>query len=504
MIKKISELVRESGGLVYMAEGEYGDISVSSVEYDSRRVTGGSLFVAVEGFEDDGHRFIKDALEKGCQAVLVSGERVREFMEIAGSGVALLASNNTRKALSFLSAAFYRNPSASLHVTGVTGTNGKTSITYIIESIYSTLGIRCGVIGTVNYRWGGKVIPAPNTTPESKEIHELLRRMLDEGVTHVVMEVSSHALELNRTDDIEFDTVIFTNLTVDHLDFHKSIESYFQTKRRIFELLSRSVKPARAAVINMDDDYVRRIHTEREIYPYEMITFGIDHDALLRADSSSIEDRITGVSYRAIFRGRPVSVSLKLAGRFQVYNSMAALAAAVSAGIAVKDALRGMSVIESVPGRLQVADAGLGFYAVVDYAHTGDALINLLQSVNSMPHNRIITVFGCGGDRDRSKRPVMGRAAVENSDIAIVTSDNPRTEDPDAIIKDVLAGMSGDKFIVEPDREKAIALAVGMAGDGDIIVLAGKGHEDYQITGKTKRHFDDREMALKYMQERKG
>lgn len=182
---------------------------------------------------------------------------------------------------------------------------------------------------------------------------------------------------------------------------------------------------------------------------------------------------------------------------------MAALAAAVSAGITVEDALRGMSAIEGVPGRLQVADAGLGFYAVVDYAHTADALINLLQSVNGMPHNRVITVFGCGGDRDRSKRPVMGRVAVENSDIAIVTSDNPRTEDPDAIIKDVLAGMSGDKFIVEPDREKAIALAVGMAGDGDIIVLAGKGHEDYQIIGKTKRHFDDREMALKYMQERK-
>ena len=504
MIKKVSELVKESGGLVCLAEGACGDISVSSVEYDSRKVTEGSLFIAVEGFESDGHMYIQSAVDKGCRVILVSGGRISECREQADSGITLLVSNNTRKALSVLSASFYGNPSRSLHVTGVTGTNGKTSITYIMETIYGSRGIKCGVIGTVNYRWSGKVIPAPNTTPESKDIQELLRHMLDDGVTHVIMEVSSHALELNRADDIEFDTVIFTNLTGDHLDFHGNIESYFQAKRKIFALLALSSKQKRTAVINMDDDYIRRIYAERRIYPYDMITFGIEHDAALKADKNSIEDKITGVSYRAAMNGSTLDISLKLAGRFQVYNSMAALGAAVAAGISMEDAVSGMSLIEGVPGRLQVVDAGLGFYAVVDYAHTGDAILNLLQSVNEMPHNRIITVFGCGGDRDRTKRPVMGGIAVQNSDIAIVTSDNPRTEQPDAIIKDILEGIDGKSYKVEPDREKAIALAVSLAEKGDIIVLAGKGHEDYQIIGKTKRHFDDREMALKYMSGRKN
>lgn len=504
MVKKVSDLVKESGGLVYLAEGCCTDAQVSSVEYDSRMVTAGCLFVAVEGFESDGHAYVRAAVDKGCVAVLVSGGKVNDFLDLTARGIAVIVGHNTRRALSVLSASFYGNPSRSLHMTGVTGTNGKTSITYIMETIYASQGIRSGVIGTVNYRWAGKVIPAPNTTPESKEIQELLRQMLDDGITHVIMEVSSHALELNRADDIEFDTVIFTNLTGDHLDFHRNIENYFQAKRKIFALLSSSGKQKRTAVINADDDYCRRIYAERDIYPYGIVTFGVEHDAAMKVDKQSIEDKITGIRYRAAVDGRVLDIALKLAGRFQVCNSMAALAAAAAAGIPVDDAVKGMSMIEGVPGRLQVVDAGLGFYAVVDYAHTGDAILNLLQSVNEMPHNRIITVFGCGGDRDRSKRPVMGSIAVRNSDIAIVTSDNPRTEDPDAIIKDVLAGMTGENFRVEPDREKAIALAVGLADDGDIIVLAGKGHEDYQIIGKTKRHFDDREMALKYMSARKS
>lgn len=500
---KISEIVKGSEGIVKFAGSVPPDFSVSSVEYDSRRVTGDSLFVAVEGYESDGHMFINAAVSNGCKAVLLSSSRVGEFSALADKGIALLVSGDTRRALSVVSAVFYRNPSHSLHVTGVTGTNGKTSITYILETIYSSRGISCGVIGTVNYRWAGKTVPAPNTTPESKDIQELLRQMLDDGVTHVVMEVSSHALELNRADDVEFDTVIFTNLTGDHLDFHKNIENYFLAKRRIFSLLLQSCKHKRTAVVNMDDEYSRRIYAEREIYPYGMITFGIDHDAVLKAEKDSIEDKITGIRYRAAMNGSVKDVSLRLAGRFQVYNSMAALGAAVAAGIPLDDAVRGMSMIDGVPGRLQVVDAGLGFYAVVDYAHTGDALLNLLQSVNEMPHNRIVTVFGCGGDRDKTKRPVMGRIAVQNSDIAIVTSDNPRTEDPDAIIKDVIGGMAGTEYRSEPDREKAIALAVSLAEKGDIIVLAGKGHEDYQIIGKTKRHFDDREVVLKYMSERK-
>ena len=286
--------------------------------------------------------------------------------------------------------------------------------------------------------------------------------------------------------------------------FQKNIESYFLAKRRLFGLLSWSGKSRRTAVVNIDDEYSRRIYAEREIYPYEMMTFGTDPHSALRIEKESILDRITGIRYRAVIKGEESEVELKLAGRFQVYNSMAAIGAAISAGIKPDDAIRGLASIEGVPGRLQVVDAGLGFYAVVDYAHTADALLNLLQSVNEMPHNRIITVFGCGGDRDRTKRPVMGRIAVSNSDIAIVTSDNPRTEEPGEIINDILAGIAGERHRVEPDREIAISLAVGLAEAGDIIVIAGKGHEDYQIIGKTKRHFDDREIAFKYMSERKG
>ncbi len=499
---KISELVKGTDGIVAFADKCSVDIPVSAIEYDSRKVTGGSLFVAVEGYESDGHLFINAAADKGCRAILVARSRAGEFMELEERGITLLVAQNTRRALSVLTSVFYARPSRSLHMTGVTGTNGKTSITYILEAIYASRGITCGVIGTVNYRWAGKVVPAPNTTPESKDIQELLRTMLDDGVTHVVMEVSSHALELNRADDVEFDTVIFTNLTGDHLDFHRNIESYFLAKKKLFSLLSWSGKHKRIAVVNIDDQYSRRIYAERDIYPYDMLTFGIEHDAVLRAAGESIEDRITGIKYRAAMNGSMFDVALKLAGRFQVYNSMAAFGAAVAAGISPDDAVKGMSMIEGVPGRLQVVDAGLGFYAVVDYAHTGDALLNLLQSVNEMPHNRIITVFGCGGDRDRTKRPVMGGIAVQNSDIAIVTSDNPRTEEPDAIIKDILEGIQGSSHMVEPDREKAIELAVRLAQKGDIVVLAGKGHEDYQIVGKTKHHFDDREMVLKYMSER--
>jgi len=294
-MKKINEIVKGASGCVECVANCAIDYPITSVEYDSRKAAPGSLFVAVEGFESDGHRFINGAVERGCRAVLLSSSRLDEFSGLASQGVTLLVSQNTRRALSAVSSVFCGNPSASLHVTGVTGTNGKTSITYILETIYKSLGISCGVIGTVNYRWGGNVIPAPNTTPESADIQALMARMRDDGVTHVVMEVSSHALELNRVDDIEFDTVIFTNLTGDHLDFHKNIESYFLAKRRLFGLLSWSGKSRRTAVVNIDDEYSRRIYAEREIYPYEMMTFGTDPHSALRIEKESILDRITGI-----------------------------------------------------------------------------------------------------------------------------------------------------------------------------------------------------------------
>jgi len=498
---KISDIINNSSAFVNSVGG-FNDAEIISIEYDSRKGSEGSIFVAVEGFESDGHAFVESAVDNGCRAVLVSASRSDGFTHLADRGVVVLVSENTRRALSAVSSAFYGNPSGKLHVTGITGTNGKTSITYLLESVYASNGYSCGVMGTINYRWGGKVLPAPNTTPESKDIQELLKMMLDDGVTHVIMEVSSHALELNRTDDVEFDSAVFTNLTGDHLDFHKTIDAYFNAKRKLFDILEKSPKKNRTAVVNIDDEFGRKIFSEKGRYSFTMKSFGTSGDADFKAINNSIDDRITGVRYRLSCDNSSYNVSLKLAGRFQVYNSLAAFGSAYFSGINREAVIRGLTLLSSVPGRLQVVESKLGFYAVVDYAHTGDALLKLLQSVNEMPHTKIITVFGCGGDRDKTKRPVMGKIAVDNSGIAIVTSDNPRTEDPGQIIKDVTAGMGNGEYIVEPDREKAIEIAVGKASSGDIVVIAGKGHEDYQIIGKTKRHFDDSEMALKYMRER--
>ena len=498
---KISEIINNSKALV-KSVGGFTDAEIISIEYDSRKGTEGSLFAAVEGFESDGHSFVESAVNNGCRCILVSQSRLNEFSHLADRGVAILVSDNTRRALSAVSSAFYGNPSGKLHVTGITGTNGKTSITYLLESVYEAAGYSCGVIGTVNYRWCGKTLPAPNTTPESRDIQELLNTMLDDGVTHVIMEVSSHALELNRVDDIEFDNAVFTNLTGDHLDFHKTLEAYFGAKRKLLTLLDKSPKKNRTAVVNIDDEYGRKIYKEKGKYSYSIKSFGTEGDADFRAINNSIDNRITGVRYRLACENTSFNVELKLAGRFQVYNSLAAFASVYNSGINRESVIRGLIKLPSVPGRLQVVESKLGFYAVVDYAHTGDALLKLLQSVNEMPHGKVIAVFGCGGDRDKTKRPIMGKIAFDNSDIAIVTSDNPRTEEPEQIIKDVTAGMGVGDYIIEQDREKAIALAVQKALAGDIVVLAGKGHEDYQIIGKTKRHFDDREMVLKYMNER--
>jgi UDP-N-acetylmuramoyl-L-alanyl-D-glutamate--2,6-diaminopimelate ligase len=498
---KISEIINNSKALI-KSLGGFNDAEIISIEYDSRKGRSGSLFAAVEGFESDGHAFIESAVNNGCRCILINESRSGEFAHLADRGVAVLVAENTRRALSAVSSAFYGNPSGKLHVTGITGTNGKTSITYLLESVYAANGYSSGVIGTVNYRWKGKTLPAPNTTPESKDIQQMLKMMLDDGVTHVIMEISSHALELNRADDIELDSAVFTNLTGDHLDFHKTIDAYFNAKRKLFDLLEKSPKKNRSAVVNTDDEFGRKIFSEKGKYTFPMKSFGTAGDADFKAVSSSIDNRITGVRYRLDCDGSTYNVSLKLAGRFQVYNSLAAFASACLFGIKRETVISGMSLLASVPGRLQVVESKLGFYAVVDYAHTGDALLKLLQSVNEMPHGKVIAVFGCGGDRDKTKRPVMGKIASGSSDITIVTSDNPRTEDPEMIIKDITAGMGGEDYIVEPDREKAIALAVEKASAGDIVVLAGKGHEDYQIIGKTKRHFDDREMVQKYMSER--
>jgi len=494
---KVEELIDKSKGFIVCPDDSFLSAEVTGVEYDSRKVEKGSLFVAVKGYESDGHDYVKSALEKGAAAVLVSEERVSEF---SGIDAVLLASADSRRALSMSASLFFHDPSSKMHITGVTGTNGKTSFTYLLESIYEANGIKCGVMGTVNYRWPGFEMEAPNTTPESRDIQEMLRKMSDAGVTYVVMEVSSHALELCRVADVKFDTAVFTNLTGEHLDFHGEMDSYFAAKNKLFGLLAEAGKGK--AVINCDDDYSRRIIESLKGSGVEVLTYGLESDSDIHAAPESVENLITGLNYNVKYNENNYDVSLSVAGRFQLYNSLGAFGAALAAGMKPEDAIRGLESLVNVPGRLEVIDSSHGFFAVVDYAHTSDALLKLLQSVKEMEHNKIITLFGCGGDRDRTKRPQMGKIAVEYSDFTIVSSDNPRTENPDAIIEDILKGIVGDSFAVEPDREKAIERAVSMAEKNDIIVIAGKGHEDYQIIGREKIHFDDREIAEKYISAR--
>jgi UDP-N-acetylmuramoyl-L-alanyl-D-glutamate--2,6-diaminopimelate ligase len=315
------------------------------------------------------------------------------------------------------------------------------------------------------------------------------------------MEVSSHALELRRADDIDFDAAVFTNLTRDHLDFHHDFESYFNAKKRIFQLLEKSFKKGRCGIVNVDDSYGRELYLIRNHYSYPVISFGIDVEADYMPDRDSISNTIRGLSFSLARPDAGIDVKLNLMGTFQLYNSLAAMAVSHQLGVPYDEITVGLAGLETVPGRFDVLKTDRGFVVIVDYAHTVDALLKLLRSVNELEHNRVITVFGCGGDRDRTKRPLMGKVAEENSDLVIVTSDNPRTEDPARIISEIVSGLNGGNHEVIPDREEAIGRAIGAAAEGDIVVIAGKGHENYQILGTEKIHFDDKEVAARFLQE---
>jgi UDP-N-acetylmuramoyl-L-alanyl-D-glutamate--2,6-diaminopimelate ligase len=496
---KLSELIHFFQEKISIQSGS-ADTAVSSVEYDSRKVTPGSLFVAVKGLESDGHTFIEKAAAAGAAAIVVN----RGWN--GSSSVPVIEADNSREALSYLTAAFCGFPSNKISVVGITGTNGKTSTTYMLESIFRAAGLVPGVIGTVNYRWNSTVIEAPNTTPESADLQKIFARMVSESVNAVAMEVSSHGLSLGRADDISFDGAVFSNLTRDHLDYHKTFEDYFAAKKKLFALVEHGGKAKRFAAVNADDPYGQELLAEKGNFSYPFLGYGYDPLSSFHVDKGSVVNAIDGVSYSLTHDGKHSKVALPLAGMFHVYNSLSAFSAAYAMGIDTATILRGLSLCTNVPGRFDTVHSALGFSVVVDYAHTNDALEKLLSSVRGLSPRRIITVFGCGGDRDRTKRPLMGQAACALSDEVIITSDNPRTEEPMKIIDDILFGIGGykAKYTVEPDREKAIETAVSCAREGDIIVLAGKGHEDYQILGKTKHHFDDREMAKKYIARRES
>jgi len=489
-----------------------GDVKgeVSSITYDSRKCTPGSLFCAVSGTAQDGHDFIPDAINRGARFVLCERQ-----IEVPAH-ITVLQVANTREVMGKLGRIFYGDPASRLCLVGVTGTNGKTTVSYLMESIFRQAGFKTGILGTVNYRYGGHTFPAPNTTPESLDMHRILHEMVLSGVTHCVAEVSSHALALKRVDECDFDLGIFTNLSRDHLDFHRDMDDYFAAKKRLFvDLLPRSRKGREISmVVNGDDPWGRKLAEEA---PVKGWTFGLKGSDQVQVEEYSLS--LQGTRAEIFAPGVTLSIFSPLLGMFNLYNVLAAVAAAVALDIPPRQIVEGIGRVDRIPGRLERVSEAHEPYVFVDYAHTDDALQKVIAALLPFKRRRLITVFGCGGDRDRGKRPKMGKVAAEGSDLVIVTSDNPRTEDPVAIIREIETGISGDlmervepgmldnkarAYTVIPDRRWAIKKAIEMAKEGDIVLIAGKGHEDYQIIGQKKVWFDDRVVAREYLREKYG
>jgi UDP-N-acetylmuramoyl-L-alanyl-D-glutamate--2,6-diaminopimelate ligase len=486
------ELVR---GLNVRETSGSADATISDVTDDSRQVKPGTLFVAVKGERTDGHRFLKEAVTAGAAALLIEESWAEPTDVERGIPVGRIA--DTRRALGVLASRVHGNPSARLRLIGVTGTNGKTTITYLCKGLLEAAGRQVGLIGTVAYQIGSETIRASHTTPGAVEFQALLARMVEKKMHAAVMEVSSHALALDRTAGAEFDVAIYTNLTQDHLDFHKDMEEYFQAKLRLFTGLSEAgSKQGKRAIINIDDERASAI---RDVTRVPVWTYGIRHPADLRAEEIRLTD--TGTTFAAATPAGRFLVKSRLVGEHNVYNMLAAIGMGLHEGLNPEQIAEGLQEVGNVPGRFERVDAGQDFTVVVDYAHTEDALVRLLIAAAVIKRGRIITVFGCGGDRDRGKRPKMGRAAAERSDLVILTSDNPRSEDPNAIIREIEEGVQAvpefrrARYEVVADRRKAIETAIREAKPRDMVLIAGKGHEDYQIVGSTRLHFDDREVA---------
>jgi UDP-N-acetylmuramoyl-L-alanyl-D-glutamate--2,6-diaminopimelate ligase len=476
---RLGVLVRDVG--IRDAEGEM-DTEISGLALDSREISPGDAFVALRGERLDGRDFIGDAVENGAAAVIYEGEAPSD---LSVPSVSVL---DGRDALARMAGAFHGRPSEALLLVGVTGTNGKTTTTYLIRSIMRAAGYAVGLLSTIAYEFEVKVYPAPHTTPEAPAFQGLLREMLDAGCTHVVAEVSSHALAQKRVDHAGFQAAVFTNLTREHLDFHGSMGEYFSAKKRLFdELLSGP------AVINVDDHYGRELAAAVK---GSALTFGIHEEADLRA--SDVSDTPGGLAFRLHHGGRAYAVESGMLGKVNVYNILAATGVAFALDIGWEHAERGIRDFSGVEGRFQRVQMGQDFLCIVDYAHTEDALERLISNARGVTAGRVITVFGCGGDRDRSKRPAMGAVAAAGSDMVFITSDNPRGEDPVEIIKQIEAGLGGGergKCSVFPDRGEAIRMAVGAARATDTVLIAGKGHEDYQEIKSVRHGFSDMRAA---------
>jgi len=462
------------------------DREITSIAYDSRRVKKDGLFVALRGENTDGGAFVEQAISQGAVAV-VGGPAGQD------SRATMIAVEDSRAALADIAAAYFQHPSNHLKMAGVTGTNGKTTVTFLLKHILEKSVMRCGLLGTVRYEIGDRHLPATRTTPESLDVQELLFQIRSAGCNAAVMEVSSHALAQERVRGVEFDVAVFTNLTQDHLDYHKTMEAYFEAKSRLFTGLASQLRKKGKAVVNIDDGHGMRL-LEKMPKETAVSTYGMGVRADFRASAMKID--FHGTSYQLDVRGKSYLVRLPLIGRFNVYNSLAAIAAASALGVEIRAAVKALATAPHVPGRLEAVSVKRQFRVFVDYAHTDDALLNVINTVRELSPNRLIVVFGCGGNRDRAKRPLMGAVAERYADYSIITSDNPRKEDPQAIIDEIKTGFSGKNFEVVIDRRDAIFKAVSIAQPRDIILIAGKGHETYQEFSDHTVPFDDVDAAM--------
>jgi UDP-N-acetylmuramoyl-L-alanyl-D-glutamate--2,6-diaminopimelate ligase len=457
---------------------------VAALEYDSRRVSPQSLFFAFPGSKADGRQFAADALARGALAVIGESpappDLADRWIQVA----------HGRQALSLAARNFYRRPDERLSLTGITGTNGKTTTAYLIDSVLRAAGKTTAMIGTIEYHLAGRVLKAVNTTPESLDLLRLFAELESAGGTHVTMEVSSHALALGRVHGLNFHTVVFTNLTRDHLDFHGDMDTYFAAKQLLFT--GAGGAPPRVAILNHEDEWAHRTQVHPETHK---LWYGLGPEADLRP--RHIASGFSGLRFDLQFGKQRFPIESPLIGKINVYNILAACAAGFSYGLSAEVVARGIADLRAVPGRFERVDEGQPFVVVVDYAHTDDALRNVISVARGLNPKRVITLFGCGGDRDRAKRPLMGQAAAEGSDFVVLTSDNPRSEDPLAIMNDALVGIRrfDVPHIVEPDRQAAIRTALKEAREGDIVILAGKGHETYQVLKDKTIDFDDRAVA---------
>jgi len=458
------------------------EVKYTGMEYDSRKIIEGNIFVALDGSVVDGHDYIEKAILLGAKCILVSKD-----VKILNEEITYILIENLRLHLGIIASNFYRWPQKSLKVIGVTGTNGKTTTTYILDKILKN-NMR---IGTVEYKIGEEIIPAPNTTPESLDLIKMCKKAIDKNIEYLVMEVSSHALEMGRVEMLDFDAGIFTNLTSEHMDYHKTIENYYLAKRKLFTKL----KDSKLGVYNVEDEYGKKLYEE-----FGGIGYG-EKIGGLRGKIISVNNTVQEIEIT--YQEKNYRVKSSLLGRFNLMNILGAIGGGIQLGLDIEIILERLKELKGVPGRFETVNRGQNFIVIVDYAHTEDALKNILIALNEIKKGRIITVFGCGGDRDTTKRPKMAEVAELFSDLVVLTSDNPRTEDPNLILNDVEKGFKKSKdYIRVIDREDAIGEAISMANKDDIILIAGKGHEDYQIIGREKNHFDDREVAGKYIEKK--